>query len=141
MLVKDLMRTSIVTLKPTDSLNLAQDLIELGGIRHIPIVQDNTLVGMIAAHDMFKASFKASQKFSTEEEKETFFKSIKIGDVMTQEVISISPDAPISDAVKIFIDEHIGALPVVDQNNVLVGLLTVIDILQTFITNPGGGNR
>src|SRR6516165_3587039 len=55
---------------------------------------------------------------------------MKVSEVMTRRVISILPDAPISDAIKLMLKKHISGLPVIDEEGKLVGILTEGDLLR-----------
>ena len=132
MKVKDLMRTNVVTLHVSDTLDVAEDIMKMGRIRHLPVVEANKhVVGMVSQRDLFRASISSVLDFahSTEEE---WLKNIKVKDVMSDTIISIGSEAGVLEAVEKFMDEKFGCLPVVDDDQVLVGLLTETDCLRCF---------
>ena len=117
-----------VTLKPDDSLDLANDVISLGRIRHIPIVEDGRLVGVISDHDLMGAA--AGHIFGLKHKsKSALLKAIAIRDVMRKRVVTVRPEAPIKDAVHLLKEKKIGCLPVISAGT-LVGLVTVSDVLR-----------
>ncbi len=125
---REIMMGSPVTLKPDDSLDLANDVISLGRIRHIPVVQDGRLVGMITERDLIGAA--ASKIFGLKQaSKSALLKTVMIKDVMKKRVITVAPDTPIKDAVHLMADKKIGCVPVV-SDGALVGLVTTTDILR-----------
>jgi acetoin utilization protein AcuB len=127
-LVSEIMMGNPVTLKPGDTLDLANDIISLGGIRHIPVVEEGGLIGLLSERDLIGAA--ATEIFALKRKrKSALLKTVLIKDVMKKKVITIAPDAPIKDAAHLMADEKIGCLPVV-QNGVLVGLVTTTDILR-----------
>ena len=126
--VREIMMGSPVTLKPEDTLDLANDIISLGRIRHIPVVEDGTLVGLLSERDLIGAA--ATEIFGLKHKrKSALLKTVLIKDVMKKRVISVKPDTPIKDAAHLMADKKIGCVPVI-ENGALVGLLTTTDILR-----------
>lgn len=128
--VRDLMERDIVTLKETDSLDIADDVMRLGRIRHMPVVgAGDRLVGILSQRDLFRAGISSVLQFRHSLEKEWLAK-IPVEDAMSREVIVTSADTSISDAVRLMIEMKIGCLPVVDEEGTLVGLLSETDCLH-----------
>jgi CBS domain-containing protein len=126
--VREIMMGSPVTLKPDDTLALANDVISLGRIRHIPVVEDGKLRGMLTERDLMGAA--ATQIFGLKQSsKNALLKSVQIRDVMKKRVVTVAPDTPIKDAAHLLADKKIGCLPVVSEGT-LVGLVTTTDILR-----------
>jgi CBS domain-containing protein len=127
-LVREIMMGNPVTLKPADTLDLANDVISLGRIRHIPVVEDGRLVGLLSERDLMGPAvttiFGLKQKSKT-----ALLKSFLIKDVMTQKVVTVMPETPIKDAAHLMREKKIGCVPVVSAG-ALVGLLTTTDILR-----------
>jgi len=132
--VREIMMGSPVTLKPDETLDLANDVISLGRIRHIPIVEDGRLVGLLSERDMMGATtttiFGLKRK-----SKSALLKSVLIKDVMKKKVVTVKPDTPIKDAAHLMKEKKIGCVPVVDEG-ALVGLVTTTDILR-YVENLG----
>jgi CBS domain-containing protein len=125
---REIMMGSPVTLKPEDTLDLANDIISLGRIRHIPVVEDGTLVGLLSERDLMGAA--ATKIFQLKQKrKSALLKTVLIKDVMKKRVISVKPDTPIKDAAHLMAAKKIGCVPVVESGT-LVGLLTTTDILR-----------
>ena len=126
--VREIMMGSPVTLKPDETLDLANDVISLGRIRHIPIVEDGRLMGLLSERDMMGATtttiFGLKRK-----SKSALLKSVLIKDVMKKKVVTVKPDTPIKDAAHLMKEKKIGCVPVVDEGS-LVGLVTTTDILR-----------
>jgi acetoin utilization protein AcuB len=131
MLVRKRMTTEVITISPDQTLIKAITLIHQKRIRHLPVVQGGKLVGIVTEHDVRKAGASDSTSLSIFE-LNYLIDQIKVSSFMTKKVITISPEEPIEAAAKIIYDHKIGALPVVEQNQ-LVGLITRSDILETFI--------
>jgi CBS domain-containing protein len=120
MKVKDLMQTDVVTIRPTDALEVADTFMRAGLIRHLPVVDaDNRLVGLVAQADLLKASASEKEGVGT----------VAARDVMVTDITTIAPDAEIVEAVDLLAAGRLGCLPVVG-NSRLVGILTETDCLR-----------
>src|SRR5215467_1499407 len=126
--VREIMMGNPVTLKPADTLDLANDVISLGRIRHIPVVEDGRLVGLLSERDLMGPAvttiFGLKQK-----SKSALLKSFLIQDVMKKKVVTVMPETPIKDAAHLMREKKIGCVPVVSAG-ALVGLVTTTDILR-----------
>jgi len=132
MKVKDLMRTNVVSLRVGDTLGVAEDIMSMGRIRHLPVVDDeNRLVGLVSQRDLFRASVSSVLGFDRAKEHE-WMGRIRIRDIMSKQIVTIDPEAGVTDAVEKFIADKFGCLPVTDGEGKLVGLLTETDCLRCF---------
>jgi acetoin utilization protein AcuB len=131
MFVKNRMTTEVITLTPDQTLLKVLTLMQQKRIRHLPVIQQGKLVGIVTEKDVRKAGASDSTSLSVFE-LNYLLDQIKVSNFMTKKVITVTPDEPIEVAAKLIYDHKIGALPVVDQNQ-LVGLITSSDILETFI--------
>ena len=126
--VREIMMGSPVTLKPEDTLDLANDIICLGRIRHIPIVKDEKLVGLLSERDLIgTAAIKILGL--DQKRKSAMLKSVLIKDVMARKVITVKGNTPIKTAARLMANKKIGCVPVV-ENGALIGLLTTTNILR-----------
>lgn len=131
MLVKDVMKTQLVTLNADSKLGFATDIMYLGRIRHLPVVKGEGVVGILTQRDLYRASLTSI--LTNWKENKEFLDSIKVSEVMTKDVVTVVPDATIEEAAQVMIDKKVGALPVVRDKDVLVGLITETDVLQYFV--------
>lgn len=126
--VREIMMGSPLTLTPEDTLDLANDVISLGRIRHIPVVDEGRLVGLLSERDLMGAAtthiFGLKQK-----SRSALLKSTLIKDVMKKKVITVKPDTKIADAAHLMAEKKIGCVPVV-SDGALIGLVTTTDILR-----------
>jgi CBS domain-containing protein len=126
--VREIMMSSPVTLTPEDTLDLASDVISLGRIRHIPIMEDGRLVGILTERDLMGAA--ATEIFGLKHKQQSaLFKSVLIKDVMKKKVVTVAPETKIKDAAHLMANKKIGCVPVVSDGT-LVGLVTTTDILR-----------
>ncbi|MDN3512064.1 MAG: CBS domain-containing protein [Candidatus Jettenia sp. CY-1] len=131
MLVKEMMKTQLVTLNADAKLGFANDIMYLGRIRHLPVMKGEDIVGILSQRDLYRASLTSI--LTNWRENKEFLDSIKVSEVMTKNVTTVSPDTTVEEAAKIMIDKKVGCLPVVKDRNKLIGLITETDVLQYFI--------
>lgn len=120
--VGELMTRDLVTLKETQNLSLADELLRLHRIRHLPVVREGKLVGLITHRDLLKA---ASQK-GADPARQPLWAS----DIMNREVRTVRPDMSLREAVRVMLDNKFGCLPVVGDNGTLQGILTEADLVR-----------
>jgi CBS domain-containing protein len=121
------------TLDRNETLDLAESIMNLGRIRHMPVVDDGKVVGIVSQQDLFRSALLITLGFGRKTTS-TLIKTIKIKEVMTSKVIAISPDASIKEAARQMIDKKIGCVPVVEGDR-LVGIVTETDMLQHVVEN------
>ena len=131
MYVRDLMQAEVVTLNSSDSLGLADDIMRLGRIRHMPVVDEERVVGIISQRDLFRSAISSVLEFRPASERE-WLAQIRVTEIMNAPVQTISPDASIQTAVRQMVDQRIGCLPVV-ENEELVGLLSETDCMRYLV--------
>ena len=117
--VSDLMTTALVTVKSKDTVKLADLDMRLAEIRHIPIVDDrNRLVGIVSNRDLFRVLGKRGGR------------DVAVKDIMTTRLYTAREDTPAADACAMMIEHKIGALPVLNEDEELVGIVTETDMLR-----------
>lgn len=131
MKVKEIMVREVATLNVDDELSLANDIMKLGRIRHLPVVEGKKLVGIISERDLFRSSLMRALGHEPGKTREVM-KAVRIKDVMVRDVVTISPEAEVKEAVRLMLQHKIGCLPVVVGQE-LVGLITETDILRLFM--------
>jgi len=119
MTVDELMTRKLVTLKEDADLNRIDDLLKLHHIRHLPIVRDGRLVGLVTHRDLLRAQAHKSPGHS-----------VTASEVMTREVETLSPDTSVRHAIHRLVDGKFGCMPVVDAQGALVGILTETDLAR-----------
>ena len=137
MLVENIMTSKVFTVEPDDYIDRAYFLIHYEGIRHLPVVEKGKVVGIVSDRDMYKALGPKSNSSVIEVANGTNATELhvipkKVRHIMHRGVISVKRDTHASDAAAIMAGNKIGALPVVDQDNKLVGILSATDILWVF---------
>ena len=126
--VRDVMRRKIVTISASERLSTVEDIMTLGHVRHMPVVQSGRLLGVVSERDLLRASLSTLAGHE-DEDRRAFLHVVEIAQVMSSPAIVIGPEASIEEAARIMAEEKIGCLPVVDQD-ILVGMLTETDVLR-----------
>ena len=133
MIVGEVMSKKLVTVKKTDSLKKAQDLMEEKSIRHLPVVDGKDLLGIITESDI-RGAFMG--KGSKSKIRALTPAKMKVSDYMTPDPMAVVPETHIEDAALIIYKYKIGALPVIKRNK-LVGIISIMDILGIFVDLMG----
>ena len=134
--VSRIMRTEFASLRETDRLDLADQIMKLGRVRHLPVLDpDGRIVGIVSNRDLLEASLTNVLDFEREQRK-GFLRSVDVAEVMTREVETIAPDAPLAAAASRLVGHRIGCLPVVRDDRVMVGLVTETDLLAAAFLGP-----
>ena len=134
--VADLMTKEVVTLYRNDEIALADDLMNLGRVRHIPVVdEDETLVGIITQRDLFRSALLQSLGYGKNVSDPTLA-GIRIKELMTTNVITTHSSTPLRDAAELMLHQKVGCLPVLDEGK-LAGILTEADFVRAFVSGTG----
>lgn len=129
--VKDIMATEVVSLGADDALDLADDIMRLGRIRHMPVVHHGKLVGILSQRDLFRAAVSSVLQFEPKPQREWLAK-VRVREVMTAAVRTVPETATVREAVDLMLHLRIGCLPVVggDDGDELIGLISESDCLR-----------
>jgi acetoin utilization protein AcuB len=138
MLVKNRMTADPVTVTPEDSLAHALRLTREHRIRHLPVVRNGELVGILSDRDIRTAM--PSPIEVADPERATMLEHTPVERVMTSEVITAGPFDAVEDAAEQICSHRIGALPVVDAHGRLLGVITETDVVNAFaeVLSAGG---
>ena len=134
MKVRELMQASVYTVRPDDMIDRVFFLLHYEKIRHLPVIENKKVVGIVSDRDLYKAlGPKSRSQGVQEEEGETALHVIprKVRSIMRRGVITIGPDEDATKAATMMARKKIGALPVT-KGDELVGIVTATDILLAF---------
>jgi acetoin utilization protein AcuB len=140
MLVKNWMSKEVITVDADDSMQNAIYMLKEQNIKILPVMDDGTLVGIITDRDLKKAS---PSDATTLDMHELLFliSKIKVRDLMKKPVYIAKPDDTVEEAAALLLEKKISGLPVVDENNRLVGIITRSDIFRVLISLSGLGKK
>jgi acetoin utilization protein AcuB len=134
------MTREVITVDPDKTVFDAQDLMAQNKIRHLPVVDANQkLIGIVTDRDIRSALPYNFIKDACSPEQREEICALTVKDIMTRDPISISPTYTIQDALLMIQNSRVGALPVVDDEGKLSGILSVRDLLRAFINVLGIG--
>jgi len=138
MFVSRSMTRNVITVDQEAGILDAQELMAQNNIRHLPVVnKDRQLIGIVTDRDIRSAlPYRFLDVPQNEREK---IAALKVKDIMTKDPLSISPTYTIQDALLLIQNSKIGALPVVDDDRCLKGIISVRDLLRAFINVLGIG--
>lgn len=128
MTVDDVMTPDPAFLGPDDAVREVIDLLFSLDVRHVPIVRDRRLVGMISDRDVREATLPVLTAFENPDEARKIYEK-PAGDLMRTDLVSVERQTPAAEVVDLMLDQKIGAVPVVDDGK-LVGIVSYIDILR-----------
>jgi CBS domain-containing protein len=130
MKVRDLMNAEVATVRRNVQLQIADDLMSLGRIRHTPVLEDDGegVVGVLSQRDLFRGALARALGYGQRAQNK-MLGLLFVKDVMTCDPITVAPDLALAEAANIMLDKKIGCLPVVEDGR-LVGILTESDFLR-----------
>ncbi len=129
MTVTDLMSTDLVTLTEDETLADAQRCMARGRIRHLPVLRDRTLVGLLTHRDLLAASFSIFAEVDSVEQRR-IFGTVPVVELMHRDVVTVPPTMSVSKAAHILLDNKYGCLPVIEESGAMVGIVTEADFLR-----------
>ena len=133
MKVKELMSTKVYTVSPEDSLDRVVVMFHFNAIRHLPVVENGKVVGVISDRDVKKIlGPRHTLKVSKIDGSLITVPARKVRTVMNRKLSTLGPEDKASDAAAIMAKRKIGCLPVVRHGR-LVGIITSTDILRAFV--------
>ncbi len=126
--VRDLMQTEVITLSIYDHLAIAEDIMRLGRVRHLPVLDGDRPVGLVSQRDLFRAGMSSVLQLEAESNQQ-WLEKVVVQDVMSRDVESIDPEESMRTAVQRMLEKKIGCLVVVEDGG-LIGLISETDCLS-----------
>ncbi|MCD8405357.1 CBS domain-containing protein [Tenacibaculum dicentrarchi] len=130
--VSEIMTKNVLTLSTSDDLMTAEKLFKKEKIRHIPVVIDSKIKGMLSYTDLLRISFADAIYDDENEVDAVVYNMFTIEQVMAKNLISVDSSTTVKEVAKILAKKEFHALPVVD-NNELVGIVTSTDLINYLI--------
>jgi len=127
--VRDVMTTNVATLERNDKLLVADDVMRLGRIRHLPVVDsEGELAGIVSQRDLFHSGLLRALGYGSHA-KHQALEGLVLKEAMKTDVVTVTPDAPLTEAATIMLERKIGCLVVVEGKKI-VGILTESDFVK-----------
>jgi len=131
-LVSEQMTSPAISVSPDLSIRIARQMMRDYGIRRLPVVEHSHLIGIITLGDIRHAS-PADDTSRKIWDMYDIWARITVRQVMVRQVVCVHNHAPLLDAVSLMLQHKVGGLPVLDEQNDLVGMITRSDVFHMFI--------
>lgn len=142
MFVTHHMTRSPKTVTPETPIREATAILAASGFRHLPVVdRDRRLVGMVTDRDLRSASASSIMTDPERQELMVRLQTTPVERIMTRIINSLGPDSTLDDAVYLFDRDRVGALPVIDAERRLLGILSIRDLLGAYKRLYGLGEK
>jgi len=119
-----------MTVTPRASIAEAWDMMRDLDIRHLPVIEDGVLVGMVSDRDLARLDVA---RLLSSEGAEALRRELTtaIADIMSSDVVCVEPETDLSEVVDLLLEQKVGAIPVVQPDTrALVGIISYIDVLR-----------
>lgn len=130
--IADIMTKKIIALNRKDDLETAEMLFKKHKIRHIPVVHEDSIIGMLSYTDLLRISFADAFNEDEDEVDTVVYNMFTIEQVMAKNLVSVTSDTPIKEVAQLLAKKEFHALPVVDEGK-LVGIITTTDLINYMI--------
>jgi len=130
--VSNIMTTNVISVHPEDTMEKVQDIFRKNEIHHLPVVSNGKVVGIISYSDYLKLlnTFTLFKTEKSERYNDAIMGSMLVKEVMTKQVAKLDMDDTVEIAAGFFRENLFHALPVVDHEGELKGILTTYDLLN-----------
>jgi len=128
---RDLMTTELITLERDETIDLANEIMKLARIRHLPVTDKGRLTGLVTHRDLLRAQVSALSGLTSDQTRE-IEQSIAVASIMNEGVRVVHPDTTALECARLMRDNKFGCLPVVDDSR-LVGIITEADFVDLVI--------
>jgi acetoin utilization protein AcuB len=134
------MTRKVITIDKDADLLKTKKIMEDHGFRHLPVVDgENRLIGIVTDRDIRSAMPSIALKGSESEKAEQKVSAIRVEDIMTKDPVTVTPTYTLQDALLLIQKTRVGAFPVVDEQGVLKGIISIRDLIRAFINVLGIG--
>jgi acetoin utilization protein AcuB len=132
MRAEDVMSQDPVTIEKSRTVRELIEMIMALGARHVPVTEDGKLAGIVSDRDIreYTVSISWNEFRVAEDGPNARMLDEPVSAVMSGGAVSVTPESPITDVVDLICDNRIGALPVVDEDRRVVGIVSYVDLLR-----------
>jgi CBS domain-containing protein len=136
--VQEIMSKDIEVVDRNDTLLAVEERMAAKQLRHLPVLEQGDIVGIVTQRDLFKAAMSSAMGYG-EKAQQAYLHSVRVKEVMVYPVVTVSPETSLAAAAEIMLNKGVGCLPVVDGAQ-LVGMVTKTDLLRCLCTRDDGGS-
>ena len=131
--ISEIMTREVITLKTTDSLEYAEHLFKSEHIRHIPVVKNNIVVGMLSYTDLLRISFADAVDEDAGTVDTVVYNMFTIEQVMAKNLVSVTSDTTIRSVAEMLAKREFHSIPIIN-NTELVGIVTTTDLINFLLS-------
>lgn len=132
--VADIMTRDPMVLREEDNLSHIAEDMDRYQLRHLPVVDDGRLVGLVSHRDILRYTVSALESTGADAARnERLQQDTFVAEIMTRDVATVKPDSPVTDAARILLEGKFGCVPVVDADGKLHGIVSEHDLLRYLI--------
>ena len=135
--VGEFMTRDLITVQEDTSMKEAMLLLRTHHIRHLPVANGKTLVGLVSDRDIRRASPSLLSGID-KNDYEQVLEDTPVGRIMTREPFTVTETTSLVDAISVLVEKKFGSLPVVDGTEI-IGIFTEIDALKILLDKLNGG--
>ncbi len=127
--IAEIMSVELVTVTEEQRLSVVRHLMAEHKIHHVPVIKGRACIGLISSTDLMRVNW-GDQYSQTEAVTDALLDTVSIRDAMQEDIKTIHRDTTVVEAARLFADGMYHSLPVVDDDDRLVGMLTTTDLLR-----------
>jgi CBS domain-containing protein len=136
MIAADLMTENPRTMLPTDTVSQAVEALQSMNVRHLPIVDEGgRLIGMLSDRDLGPLMKTFTERAEVEHMVVPLSRR-PVAELMSGGVVSVDLESDVAEVIELMLDERIGAVPVVDDADNVVGIISYVDVLRAVAARP-----
>lgn len=128
MQIRELMSANVEVIDRNDTLLAVEARMNTQHVRHLPVVEEGQVVGLVTQRDLFKATMSSAMGYGEKAQK-AYLQSVRVKEIMVYPVLTVTPETFVADAVELILSKGVGCLPVLQEGK-LVGMVTKTDLLR-----------
>jgi CBS domain-containing protein len=128
MQVREIMSPDIEVVDRNDNLRAVEERMAAKQLRHLPVLEQGEVVGIVTQRDLFKATMSSAMGYG-EKAQQAYLQSVRVKEIMVYPVVTVAPDTSVTAAADMLMNKGIGCLPVVEDHQ-LIGIVTKTDLLR-----------
>jgi acetoin utilization protein AcuB len=135
--VTEWMQTEVITINPELHVERAWEIMERQRVNHLPVVKNGQLMGIVTQGDLKRALFRTPLSAPAPPEGRPQptkpLGDMSVAAIMTKTVHTATPTEPLLSVAQRLLNAHIGSLPVVDETDAVVGIVTKTNLVQALV--------